>query len=154
MEMNLPLTKDCKQTDALRSIRNCSRATWVRNWLWTPLAAAFRTSVLLASNSAIWPALRNTLVLPICWSENMLQMLKGLNEQTLTYKYFPDTKQNQSKRISTLLTSCKQGVSSESPLYAAEYLWNYLKGKRNLKQMEHRTHTCLIMSQFLNLNSY
>jgi len=70
----LPLTKDCKQTDVSRSTRNCSRATWVRYWLWTPLAALFRISVLLASSSAIWPALRNTLVLPICCSERIYSM--------------------------------------------------------------------------------
>lgn len=62
---DLPLHKDCTTMLAFRIAINRFRAWWVLTRRWMVFAALLRTSALLASNSAIWPALKNTFVLPI-----------------------------------------------------------------------------------------
>jgi len=64
--LGVPRKLDCKLIAARRNSMNSFRAIWVRVCLWMILAAFPRTSDLLASNSAIWPALRKTFVFPIC----------------------------------------------------------------------------------------
>lgn len=53
-------------------------AWWVRIRLWIFLAAVLSTSALLASSSAIWPALKNTFVLPICITKRYMIFAFGL----------------------------------------------------------------------------
>lgn len=61
-----PLHRDCKTMVASRKAINRLRAIWVRIRRWIVFAALLSTSALRASNSAIWPALKKILVLPIC----------------------------------------------------------------------------------------
>lgn len=65
MTFLIPLQSFCIFMDAFRRIINSFLVRWVRICLWMRLTAWARTSALLASNSAICPALRNTLVFPI-----------------------------------------------------------------------------------------
>jgi len=62
----LPLHADWICIADRRSVIKLLRDKYDRTFLWIMLADLPKTSLLRASNSAIWPALRNTLVLPIC----------------------------------------------------------------------------------------
>lgn len=56
----------CIKMAVVRKARKCWREIWVLIFLWIVLAALLSFSALRASNSAIWPALKKTLVFPIC----------------------------------------------------------------------------------------
>lgn len=77
---NRPLHIAWTHTDAFLKERNFFRMICVRIFPWIVFAAALRTSVLLASNSAIWPALRKTFVFPIWEYRSMLMWWKLENK--------------------------------------------------------------------------
>lgn len=62
----VPLHEDCIRIAEMRNWTKLLRAKYERTFLCIMLADFPRTSFRLATSSAIWPALRNTLVLPIC----------------------------------------------------------------------------------------
>ena len=65
----IPLQNFWDWTEAFRKLTNSFRIRCVFIRLWISRAALANTSALRASNSAIWPALKNTFVFPIWYKE-------------------------------------------------------------------------------------
>lgn len=69
---------------------NFLRAKYDRTFLWILLAERPKTSVLRASNSAIWPARKNNLVFPICKLQRVIQISILIKARTKEAATCPD----------------------------------------------------------------
>lgn len=72
----IPLQNFWDWTEAFRKLTNSFRIRCVFIRLWISRAALANTSALRASNSAIWPALKNTFVFPIWYKRSQVRSYK------------------------------------------------------------------------------
>lgn len=70
---NWPLQMDCKKTEDFCNAIYFFRLKWVLVCFWITVAELLSRNALWASNSAIWPALRNICVFPICRSSQITE---------------------------------------------------------------------------------